>query len=50
MIRPVAGGGVQTYSKDCAETDEMLRVSIKQLSTLHSPLFTLLKHPCFTLE
>ena len=29
MIRPVAGGGVQTYLKDCAETDKMLRVSIK---------------------
>ena len=40
MIRPVAGGGVRTYLKDCAETDEMLRVSIKQFFTLHSPLST----------
>ena len=28
-VRPVVGGGVQTYLKECAETDKMLRVSIK---------------------
>ena len=36
MIRAVVGGG--TCLTDCAETDEMLCVSIKQLSTLHFSL------------